>query len=57
VKENRSQYAFSVFDANPTDNYAHWDNTDKKVHSKPDVFVKDLILVGIIDKEERKMPK
>ena len=57
VKKNRCEYAFSIFDTNPADNYAHRDNADKKVHGKPDVFVQDHILIGIFDEKEREMPE
>ena len=57
VKENRCQNTFSVFYADPTDNHSHRDDADKKIHTKPDVFVENLILIGIIYKYKRKVPE
>ncbi len=36
---------------------SHRDDADKKIHAKPDILVKNLIMVGVIDKYQRKVPE
>src|SRR5690606_35464024 len=57
VNENRCQNTFSVFYVDPADNHSHRDNADKKIHRIPDVFVENLVLVKVIDKDQREVPE